>query len=292
MSLTYNPNDPWPLPVLAKFVEVRENNGFHLIYKNGFRWSSDYEETLDKFGPVRSGWTARLFMFRPDMSSKTVIEIKYSNKYRVRGELDVNATKVRLETSGYIPNINGELSPVINPGDVFSIGLRRDGDRYFEIVVNDEVSREQNLGESTEYKDLTFKIWQRSNLILSIHMTNEFGEKLYGLPDYFDIPRSEQPPGSSMIAQLELQDETKNLIFSIYTKENEYIDYGIRKDLSKSSAFYVYVKHLPTYYTMVTSFDPVPRRIEQQQNSARNIWFYRPHTCITLRLTHYVLWDR
>ncbi|KAL1416767.1 hypothetical protein MTO96_027542 [Rhipicephalus appendiculatus] len=33
MPVTYNPNTPWPLPVLAIFMEVRECRGYHEIYK-------------------------------------------------------------------------------------------------------------------------------------------------------------------------------------------------------------------------------------------------------------------
>ncbi|KAL1431487.1 hypothetical protein MTO96_002258 [Rhipicephalus appendiculatus] len=36
MSITYDPDTPWPFPILAKFLEIREQKGFHLFYQNGF----------------------------------------------------------------------------------------------------------------------------------------------------------------------------------------------------------------------------------------------------------------
>ncbi|KAL1448784.1 hypothetical protein MTO96_028138 [Rhipicephalus appendiculatus] len=68
MSSKYNPKDPWPLPVLAKYAEVREYKGFHIIYTNGITRDKTYNIELQKLGEIPDGWTVRVFMFRTDTS--------------------------------------------------------------------------------------------------------------------------------------------------------------------------------------------------------------------------------
>ncbi|KAL3207456.1 hypothetical protein MRX96_039686 [Rhipicephalus microplus] len=108
-----------------------------------------------------------------------------------------------------------------------------------------------------------------------------------GVPEYFDIPDSEQPPGSSMIARLQLKDPNSDLNIGVDPGTGtKYHNYGKRQDLSADSPFTVYIRNLPDRYVMVTSFDPQLITTQHNNRGKRNIWFHRGDNSVTLNLTH------
>lgn len=296
-NITYNPNVPWPAPVLAKFIQIREKQGFHLIYKNGYHRNYDYERKLSDFKSITNGWTARIFMLRVNMSETAAMHIIYDGNYFGTTYIPKNGGEgIVSEQKGKDRYQYETLVPKVQPGDVFSIGMRvilTARFPYLQGAANDASGPWMNVGTLVP-NDWTFKIWQRSHLLLSMHITCEYeeGTEIY-LPDYYDIPDSQQPPGSSMISRLEVKDVNTDLYLRINPGDGvKYENYGRRKDVANGSLIYVYIRNLPDRYVMTTSFDPQPRTILHQEDGKRNIWFHRGGSLITLSTTHYILLDQ
>lgn len=294
-TITYNPNNPWPIPVLAKFMEIRESQGFHLIYKNGISRNPLYEYDLDRMGQIFHGWTVRLFMMVTSMQYAGVHIIKNDYRYG-KVELYVGSSKDIVYTQrGKDPEQDGSLVVDVKPGDIFSFGMRvrKPDHHYLQGVANETEGPWMNVG-AIRPADFKFKIRQNDHIILSIHLTYELtGQSPYLLPEYFDIPDSQQPPGSNMISKLKLINENAAIEVGIDPGNGtKFENYGIRKDLKESPLIYVYIRNLPDRYMITTNFDPQPKTILHQEYGKRNIWFHRGGNLETLSTTHYVLWDQ
>lgn len=303
-TITYNPNHAWPIPVLAKFTEIREKIGFHLIYKNGFRRNNDYEHHLFRLGGIGHHRTLRVFALRVDMEQICAMHIIYDDNYYGKVEIPGGEAGIVSKQRGYDKAQHDVLVPNVDIGEVFSFGMRiiyTDSRRfhYLQGVANDAEGQWMNVGY-IDPKTYKFKIWQRNHIFLSMHITCEecvLGEDRTGhpfyLPEYFDIPESEQPPGSSMIARLQLKDPNSDLNIGVDPGTGtKYHNYGKRQDLSADSPFTVYIRNLPDRYVMVTSFDPQLITTQHNNRGKRNIWFHRGDNSVTLNLTHYILWDK
>ncbi|KAL1446889.1 hypothetical protein MTO96_028706 [Rhipicephalus appendiculatus] len=298
MSLEYNANAAWPIEVLAKFVEVRELNGYHVIYKNGFVRGSNYEIKTDDIGYIDNGWTARVFMFRRDLENGASLHMITTKSYWCKVIVKDGATSVMEDLSGFDGTKYNELGPQIKAGDVFSLAIRRRKDRYLTAIVNDTEGNWMNMKESNSIYTFKFKIWQRNLPILSIHLTNEFkteweeshGKKcsryVIGCKDHFDLPKIESPPGSSFIALLQLEKPDEDVDLGIKTDHVEYQHYGKIPGATESMLVSVYIRNLPNSYVMSTSFDPQPKIIVHKTENTRYIEFFQSYNFLPLRLTH------
>lgn len=297
MSLKYDPNTPWAIPVLAQFVQIREYYGYHLIYKNGFIRGKDYEHDMlaGNIGEFCNGWTVRLFMFRPDMTSDGAeVHVIYRNKYWCKAKINKNDPAIYNDQKGYDGKKDNVIVPTVNAGDVFSFGIRWYDHQYFVPVANEAGGDWTNF-TSYSRRECRFKIWQRDYPLLSLHLTDEHQNRNYSLPyEWFDMPGFDKPPGSSFIATLKLKNTSSDIKLGIYQESDaKYIDYGKRTDLAVGSTFYAYIRNLPDHYTMATSFDPAPRTVLHGQKWKRFIFFYRDvSVCDALSLTHYILYDK
>ncbi|XP_075547542.1 uncharacterized protein LOC142581993 [Dermacentor variabilis] len=287
----YDPSEPWTLSALALFLKIREKRGFHQIYPNGFVRTADYEIDLPNI--FFNGWTARIFMRRTKRLPGVAVHAIYSSAYYCKTEIDLNGKFIRTLQKGYDPEQNKALSSEIKAGDIYSMGIRIMSDKFFVSVANDVSSSWMNMGSKIKASDYLFKIWTRSDVILSIHMSEEVENDYYRLPWFYDLPYSQQPPGSSIIALLECDKPQQETNVSIDTegggaRTRAVVNYGKVSSLQKSQTFFVYVRNLPENYTVATSFNPEPKKVAHK-SAKNNIYLYRPENCSTLRLTQYII---
>lgn len=294
MAVTYDPNTPWPFAVLAKFIEVREYPGFHQIYRNGLTGRPHYETDLVNMGPITNYWTCRVFMLRVDMESTGAMHLIYSNYYY--GKVEINKDNkeniVSLQNNNSSERKEALVSNVKN-GDIFSFGLRIVQSKELVGLANDTGgpwSYQKGIINPNDYK---FKIWQGTHVLLSMHITTEESKEPYYPPNYVYPEYSEKPPGSNMIAYVELSDPSADVEFGVYGDDrSQNINYGKRTELGKHAPIFVYVRNLPGNFTLNTSFDPAPKTIQHKPNGSRNIYFYRTNATPTIKITHYILSDK
>ncbi|KAL1416770.1 hypothetical protein MTO96_027545 [Rhipicephalus appendiculatus] len=214
MSVTYDPNAPWPLPVLAKFVEVRDLNGYHEIYTNGFVRSHDYETLLSSMGGIKNDWTCRVFMLRVDMENTAGVHLIYNDDYYGKVEIReaFGADVYSLQNNNGTKR-NEVLLKNVKQGDIFSFGLRINNYRDIVGCANDKWGPWTGQNGIIKAQDYRFKIWQRTHVLLSMHITQENfhqrPEEVFFPPDYLGLEYSVKPPGSSILACVQLQDPMK-----------------------------------------------------------------------------------
>ncbi|KAL1431472.1 hypothetical protein MTO96_002243 [Rhipicephalus appendiculatus] len=81
----------------------------------------------------------------------------------------------------------------------------------FQGFANDKWGPYSNQGQIQQnYK---FKIWSGSHVLLSFHMSTEEAETFYEPPGYLYTDLAEQPPGSTMVAWLSLEDVNAELTY-------------------------------------------------------------------------------
>nr|XP_054926740.1 uncharacterized protein LOC126530720 isoform X5 [Dermacentor andersoni] len=287
----YDPNEPWPLPLIALFLQIRENRGYHQIYPNGFVRGYDYEIELPNI--FYNGWTARVFMRRSKSLPGVGVHTIYDTKYFCKTEIPANGTGIYTSQRGYDSPKDKALGPVAKAGDIYSMGIRIMSGKFFLSVANEIAGDWMNMTSNIKASDYKFKIWSREDVILSIHMSEEVENNYYRLPWHYDLPYSSQPPGSSIIALLECETPEEETKVSIDTEGNgprsrDFVNYGKVPGLKKMETFFVYARNLPEGYTVATSFSPEPKMVAHK--SAKNhIHLYRPENCSTLRLTQNVI---
>ncbi|XP_065280327.2 uncharacterized protein [Dermacentor albipictus] len=287
----YDPNEPWPLPMLALFLEIREKRGFHQIYPNGFVRYRDHE--VDLLGEFYDGWTGRVFMCRSKKLPRTAVHTIYDSGYFCKTEISRNETSIRTIQKGVDPDTNQELGVTAKAGDIYSMGIRVVSGKYFQSVANEKAGPWMNMKTRVKTSEYKFKIWSREDVILSVHLSEERENNYKPLPEYYDLPKCQQPPGSTVIALLECQNPEEEIKVAIDTEgknpqPQDYVNYGKVPSLKQKPKFFVYVRNLPEHYTVATSFSPEPRRIAHK-SAKDNIYFHRPTNCSTVRLTHYII---
>ncbi|XP_054920698.1 uncharacterized protein [Dermacentor andersoni] len=292
--MNYNPSDAWPLPILAQFIEVREKRGFHQIYPNGFIRASDYEITLPEI--YYNGWTARLFMRRSKELPDVAIEITYSSSYYCKTLIKEGETSIQTSQRGYDQPKDEALGQEAKAGDIYSMGIRLMDDLYLMSVANEAVSAWQSMKSALKGYTYLLKIRSKQDVILSMHMSEEAENNYLRLPQYFDLPGTKHPPGSSIVALLECTDPAADTTFSLDT-DGQASDglvsakYGKVPGLMKDETFFVYVRNLPDRYMVAASFRSEPFTIAHR--SAKDyIHFYRSENCDTLSLTQYIVLGR
>ncbi|XP_049514159.1 uncharacterized protein LOC125941248 [Dermacentor silvarum] len=286
----YNPSDPWPTATLAHFLEIRNKRGFHQIYPNGLLRGYDYE--IDTPSIIYNGWTVRVFMFRSQKKPLVAIHMIYNNSYYCKTEIHDGQNVVRTLQAGYDPTNNREMGVSVKPGDVYSIGIQLRSSKFLISVANEITGDWMNM-KSITANEFKLKIWSRSDVVLSLHMSEEVLDQYSRLPWFFDLPDSSQPPGSCIIALLECTNPNEDTLVRL---DNEgtgrhnlaNVNYGKVPGLMKGQTFYVYIRNLPDRYTVATSFDPVPRTVAHK-SAKNNIFYYRSDNCEYLRMTQYNL---
>ncbi|KAL1431468.1 hypothetical protein MTO96_002241 [Rhipicephalus appendiculatus] len=297
MSVTYNPNTPWPLPVLAKFLEVRHKLGYHEIYENGYVRNGEYDVPLSTFGKIVTFWTCRIFMLRVDMEQLGAVHLINDNGYYSKVEIHKNYGSDLVYVQ---KNSSGEKREVlvtnVNTGDIFSFALRVIAKKTLAGLANNKESQWNSLGGIIYPNKCRLKIWSSNHVVLSMHITLEEVQDTirapnpYLPPGFLDPEFSEQPTGSSMIVKLKLENLNEELNFGLQIdKKEEYIRYGQRKYLGLNSDIYVYVRNSPDSIVMSTNFEPAPRTIP---HISRTLKFLRPDPIPITNIIKTVLLDK
>lgn len=292
MSVTYDANTPWPLPVLAKYLEVRDSKGYHEIYQNGFRQRKSFEVSLSDMGSIPNDWICRVFMLRTDMESTAAMHVIYNNNYFGKVELGKHTGEdIYSYQNNNGARKNEKLVSDVKEGDIFSIALRVNRLRDLVGGANDVWGPWTGQGGKINPKDYAFKIWQSNHILLSLHVSQEDlevhpNDVLYP-PDYLGRSYSDKPAGSSMIVWLSLQNPDNELTFGVALEKGkkEYISYGKRPELMQHADVYLNVRNLEESLTMSTSFDPSPRSIPE---TSREFYYLRPHNAPTISITFYI----
>ncbi|XP_070381372.1 uncharacterized protein [Dermacentor albipictus] len=290
--MDYNPSESWPFPILAQFIEIREKRGFHQIYTNGFIRTSDYEIELPKY--YYNGWTARVFMRRSKELPSVSIEIVYNSGWYCKTLINDSENAIRTSTSGNEPDNHAAMGPEANAGSIYSMGIRLVKDFYLMSVANEASGTPQSMKTSLKGYRYDFKISSRTDVILSVHMSEEIENNYVSLPRYFDLLDTKHPPGSSIVALVKCTDPGAETTFYLDNDSKHPEDLSDTKglapvkfktvhDLKKDQEFYVYVRNLPHRYTVATSFSPEPRPIDHKAGKD-NICFYNSDNCTTLSL--------
>lgn len=128
-----------------------------------------------------------------------------------------------------------------------------------------------------------------------MHLTGDLDEPYPPIRSYFDTPYQKQPPGSSIVAVVKVVNASANVrvgfdLTEDGTKGVSWLDYG-KPFMKNNMEFDLYVRHLPGYYGVQTSFDPKLRQIVNRPQSRDNIWLYISDNCETLRLVHRKVWN-
>lgn len=287
----YDPMAPWSTAALAMFIEARERRGYHIIYKNGLV-RGDYEVGMNEMGRLINGWTARVFLFRPSLQSSFEIHVIADNYHYCKVQVVPGASQVKIVQMGYDPAVNQNLGPTFDEGEICSVGIRWRDPKYFTGVCNDKESSWMNM-DPRRPPQFRFKIWHRSCITLSIHLTGELKEPYIPIRTYFNIPYQKQPPGSSIVAVVKVFDASANVRVGFdLTGDGEkgvsWLNYE-KPFMKNNMEFHLYIRHLPGYYAVQTSFDPKFRKTLTKTPSRDNIWLYISDKCETLHLTHYVV---
>ncbi|KAL1416763.1 hypothetical protein MTO96_027539 [Rhipicephalus appendiculatus] len=218
MSVTYNPNTPWPIPVLAKFVEVRECRGYHEIFKNGFVRKHPFETKLSDMGSIKRDWICRVFMLRADMTTTGAMHLIFDPKYYGKVQFSDTEDIYSLQNNNGAQR-NEVLVSNVKVGDIFSIGLRINRHRDLVGLANDVEGPWIGQSGRIDSSKYQFKIWQGNHVLLSMHITQENipqdSDQIYYPPDYIYPEYSEKPPGSSLIAWLSLENTDDDLDFGV-----------------------------------------------------------------------------
>ncbi|XP_075740418.1 uncharacterized protein LOC142786684 [Rhipicephalus microplus] len=219
MSITYNPDAPWPSRVLAKFIKVREKIGFHQIYTNGYVRGTYYEPILRDIGLIANYWTCRVFMLRADMDFIGAMHLIYNDNYYGKVEITKeDGTNIVSRQNSKGVKREDVLVSNVKTGDIFSFGLRIVTHNTLVGVANDVEGPQSYQHGAVRGNSYRFKFWQNNHILLSWHISQEDQEDSerrwdpYLPPDFFVVPYSEQRFGSSMIAWLELADQLKKFI--------------------------------------------------------------------------------
>lgn len=295
MSIKYDPNAPWPLPVLARFLETRELKGFHLIYKNGYvRQGRPYFQDLKDFGEVTSTWSVRVFMMRVDTINNATVNLRGGRDHYNNVQMSENSEDiVQIQKNGEENKETAKtLISDIKIGTIFSFGVQITETGNIVGFANDTwgASFKSNPPNKGKYK---VRIVQSTHVVLSIHITGEDKMVNFTTPDHLNKDYSAQPPGSNMTIELKLLQPDKELIFGLELgKGIEYVSYGKRQDLKKDSTIYVYVRNLPNSLDMTTSFDAAPRKIQHKvkKDHGRMRFHHDKTIARTISVVNNILW--
>ncbi|KAL3210425.1 hypothetical protein MRX96_037157 [Rhipicephalus microplus] len=127
----------------------------------------------------------------------------FYSKVEVRG--DTGEAVMSLQKNGlHNAEIQEVLDSKVNEGDIFSFGLQY---RAFNELVG---FANDNWGSATDQgkinvSDYRFKMFQGNHVLLSLHVTAEDDKILFYPPNFLQNQYSIQPPGSFMIAELQIE---------------------------------------------------------------------------------------
>lgn len=289
MSLEYDPHHSWFLPALAQFLKIRDNRGFHRIYKYGYVQPNNYEIALPD--NIYNGWTARIFVYRTTKQPLVAMHIiasssSYCKTEVYKGQGDVKTSQAGVGTPARVE----DLGVTVKPGDVYSLGIRVKNDKFLVSVANTAASKAVELMALTPKSD-KFNIWSGEDVILSLHLSEEEGNEYSPpRPRTFNLPKLFQPPGSTFLCTLESRLPSEDTKIGIDSEGDIYsakwINYG-KNVVPKNQQYFVYIRNLPDHWSVITSFNIEPKTLAHKAGT-RNIFLHRPGNSYQISIVQHV----